>query len=59
LDGDDAVKFVAQRAYARPTSLAQVGALRRALRHTVCFEMTLGEPSSSAELLLREVRACG
>lgn len=59
LQDDDAVKFVAQRAYARPTSLAQVGALRRALRHTACFEMTLGEPQSSAELLLREVQACG
>lgn len=54
----DAVKFVAARAYARPTSLAQLGALRRALRNVACFDLTLGDPRSSAELLLREVRAC-
>lgn len=58
LDPADAVKFVAQRAYARPTSLAQIGALRRAMRRAAFFEMTLGTPQESAELLLREVRAC-
>lgn len=58
LDTADAVKFVTQRAYARPTSLAQVAALRRALRHTAFFEMTLADLPYSAELLLREVRSC-
>lgn len=58
LDPADGVKFVAQRAYARPTSLAQVSALRRALRRAVFFEMTLGAPQASCDLLLREVRAC-
>ncbi|HLI97098.1 MAG TPA: hypothetical protein VKT72_13600, partial [Candidatus Baltobacteraceae bacterium] len=58
LDSSDAVKFVAPRAYARPTSLAQVGALRRVLRSVSCFEMTLGTPGESAELLLRGVRTC-
>lgn len=59
LDPADAVKFVAQRAYARPTSLAQTGALRRAMRRAAFFEMTLGTPQESSELLLREMRACG
>jgi hypothetical protein len=54
----DAVKLVAQRAYARPTSLAQLGALRRALRHAACFDLTLGTPQASCELLLRTVNAC-
>lgn len=58
LDPADAVKFVAQRAYARPTSLAQIGALRRAMRRSAFFEMTLGTPQETAEILLREVRAC-
>jgi hypothetical protein len=58
LDHGDAVKFMANRAYARPTSLAQLGALRRALRHAACFEMVLGAPRESCELLLRQVRTC-
>lgn len=59
LDSAEAVKFVAQRAYVRPTSLAQVAALRRALRHATFFEVTLAGPEETSELLLREVRACG
>jgi hypothetical protein len=58
LDPADAVKFVAQRAYARPTSLAQMSALRRVLRRVACFEMTLGTPRESSELLLRRVQTC-
>lgn len=59
LNPADAVKLVSQRAYARPTSLAQIGTLRRAMRRASFFEMTLGTPQESSELLLREVRACG
>ena len=58
LDASDAVKFVAQRAYARPTSLAQIGTVRRALRRAAFFEMTLGDPSESARMLIAEVRSC-
>jgi hypothetical protein len=58
IDSGEAVKFVAQRAYARPTSLAQLGALRRVVRRVACFEMTLGTPRETAELLLRQVQTC-
>lgn len=59
LDPAQALKLAAQRAYVRPTSLAQMGALRRATRHATFFEMTLGTPDASSEALLREVQACG
>ena len=42
---------IAARAYARPTELAAESALRRALRHTTCFELTLGQPEETAQLL--------
>lgn len=58
LDAGTGVQLVAQRAYARPTTLAQMSALRRATRHAAFLEMTLGSPSDSSALLLREVRAC-
>lgn len=54
----DGVQLLAQRAYVRPTTLAELGALRRATRHATFFEMTLGDPQESSALLLREVRAC-
>lgn len=59
LDCGVGVQQVAQRAYARPTSLAEMGSLRRATRHAAFFEMTLGTPWESSEALIREVRACG
>jgi hypothetical protein len=58
LDAGIGIQLLAQRAYARPTTLAQMSALRRATRHATFFEMTLGTPSDSSALLLREVRAC-
>lgn len=58
IDHARAVKFLAQRAYLRPASLAQLGALARATKRAACFEMTLGTPQDSSEALLREVRAC-
>lgn len=54
----DGVQVLAQRAYVRPTTLAQVAALRRATRHATFLEMTLGDPQASSARLLREVRAC-
>ena len=54
----DGVQLLAQRAYVRPTTLAELSALRRATRHAAFFEMTLGDPNESSALLLREVRAC-
>jgi hypothetical protein len=58
VDHAEGVKLLAQRAYARPSSLAQLSALRRATRRTAYFEMTLGTPEASCEALLREVRSC-
>ncbi|HKU67411.1 MAG TPA: hypothetical protein VJP85_06535 [Candidatus Baltobacteraceae bacterium] len=58
VDREYALKLLAQRAYMRPTSLAQLGALARATRRAACFEMTLGTPESSAQALLHEVRTC-
>lgn len=59
LDPATAIKSLAQRAYARPTSLAQLSSLRRAVRHAACFDLTLGRPQESSEALLRELRTCG
>lgn len=53
-----ALPALLQRAYARPSRLAQLSALGRALRSTTFFEMRLGDPAASAAALLREVRAC-
>jgi hypothetical protein len=53
-----ALPLIAQRAYARPSELNQVAALRKALRDVTCLEITLGTPQDSAAGLLREVSAC-
>lgn len=58
LDAGTGVQLLAQRAYARPTTLAQISALRRATRRATFFEMTLGTPADSSALLLKEVRSC-
>lgn len=58
LERDQALKLLAQRAYMRPTSLAQLGSLARATRRAACFEITLGAPQASGEALLHEVRTC-
>jgi hypothetical protein len=58
VDRDYALKLLAQRAYMRPTSLAQLSALARATRRAACFELTLGTPQASSEALLHEVAAC-
>jgi hypothetical protein len=53
-----ALPLIAQRAYARPSELNQIAALRKALRGVVCLEISLGTPQESATGLLREVSAC-
>lgn len=53
-----ALPLIAQRAYARPSELNQLAALRKALRDAVCLEITLGKPDASASAILREVSAC-
>ena len=58
MEPSDGVQLLAQRAYVRPTTLAELASLRRATRHAAFFEMTLGDPQESSALLLREVRAC-
>jgi|GEM_PF-3050673 len=52
------VKLAAQRAYARPVSLAQTALLRRALRRAAFFEVGLGAPEEAGELLAEELRSC-
>lgn len=59
IDAAQGVKHLAQRAYVRPTSLAQLAALRRATRRASFFEVVLGAPEVSSEMLLQAVRACG
>ena len=59
LEPVQALKAVAQRAYGRPSSLAHVAAIRRAMRHAAFFELTLGPPEETSRLLLRELRSCG
>lgn len=58
LDPAEGAKVLAQRAYVRQSSLAQISALRRATRHAQFFEVTLGAPQDSARALLHEVRGC-
>ena len=53
-----ALPMIVQRAYARPSELAQLAALRRALRRVVCYDVTLGSPAQSADALLREINGC-
>ena len=58
LEKNDGLKQLAQRAYQRPSSLSEAGALQRATRRASFFELTLGDPQSAADLLISEVRAC-
>jgi hypothetical protein len=58
LDLAAALPLIGQRAYARPSELNQVAALRKALRDVICLEISLGTPQDSATGLLREVSAC-
>lgn len=58
IDPAQGVKHLAQRAYCRPTSLAQLAALRRSTRRAAFFEIGLGTPKATSEMLLQEVRAC-
>lgn len=59
LEPAQGLKAVAQRAYGRPSSLAHLAAIQRAMRHAAFFELTLGRPEESARLLLRELGSCG
>lgn len=58
VDRDRGLKVLAQRAYVRPTSLAQIAALRAATRRAAFFEITLGAPDATSAALLHQVRAC-
>ena len=58
IDTGDALPAIAQRAYARPSELSAIAALRKALRGVLCLEITLGRPDESAAAILREVSAC-
>jgi hypothetical protein len=58
VDRERGLKVVAQRAYVRPTSLAQIAALRAATRRAAFFEVTLGAPDATSAALLHQVRAC-
>jgi hypothetical protein len=52
-----ALPHIAQRAYARPSELNQLAALRKALRDVACLEIKQCTPQESAAGLLREVSA--
>ena len=58
IDGAQGIKVLAQRAYVRPASLAQMAALHAATRRAAFFEVTVGTPQSTSAALIREVRAC-
>ncbi len=47
-----------QRAYVRPSQLAQVSGLRRAMRGVPQYEISLADPQRSAGEFLREVQTC-
>jgi len=53
-----AMPAIMQRAYARPAQLAELAGLRRAMRHVAQYELTLGEPRTSAIAFLNELRVC-
>ncbi len=53
-----ALPLILQRAYARPSELAQIAAARHALRGVASFDVVLGKPEESASLLLQEIAAC-
>jgi hypothetical protein len=57
-DHDRALKVLAQRAYVRPTSLAQIASLHAATRRAAFFEITLGAPDATSAALLQQVRSC-
>ncbi len=58
IDAAEGVKSLAQRAYMRPASLAQLAVLRRGTKRAAFFDVTLGTPAETSELLLQKVRAC-
>lgn len=58
VDRERGLKVLAQRAYVRPTSLAQIATLRAATRRAAFFEVTLGAPDATSVALLHQVRAC-
>lgn len=58
LDVAEAIPLIVQRAYSRPTELAQLASLRHALRGVACHEVTLGKPDDSAAALLARLVRC-
>jgi hypothetical protein len=58
IDLDEALPALAQRAYARPSQLAQLSRLQHAMRRVPQYEVTLGEPRVSAAQFLEQVRTC-
>ena len=58
LDVAEAIPLIVQRAYSRPTELAQLASLRHALRGVACYEVTLGKPDDSAAALLSRLAPC-
>ena len=51
----DVLSSIMQRAYIRPSQLAQISGLRRAMRDVAHYEVTLADPQSSAAAFLREL----
>lgn len=58
IDAGDALPGILQRAYARPSQLAQTASLRRSIRHVAHYDLSLAQPEQSAAALLEQVRSC-
>lgn len=58
LDLHEALPAIVQRAYARPSDLAQTTRLRHALSGAACYDVTLGSPAESAQQLMEELAKC-
>jgi hypothetical protein len=54
----DALPALMQRAYARPSRLAELSGLRRAMRGVPQYEIALSDPLDSASRFLAQVPAC-
>ncbi len=58
VDMSRALPAIMQRAYTRPSQLAQLSSLRRAMRSVAFYEVTLADPRDTAAAFLSEVSQC-
>ncbi len=53
-----ALPSLLQRTYARPFQLLEISAFQRTMRNVAVFDVTIGQPRQTAELILEQLRAC-